>query len=1416
MRFLLVLLFLMPEYIGDIEIPEPPSGADFPLGSDYGHTVSRDYTVAVHLFGSANRKIEQRYLLGAGARIFTFQRERMSKTQRDALRDHWEANKGAYQQFTYNAPSTDQATTAAYTVRYGNDPLLWQVQGPKSFGCRVVLKEVPSPGSAPSYTVTATVTRFPAGGLAASLLGQEQLLVPLIKIQPKESGYAAIYLSDRRCTVGGQLYQPRLTDWDGISQTVGSASDDAGFSFGNADLVFTQLANDVDLMRASIEFSLLHLAALDGSGTNTKIDLWKGEIVSWQDDEGSTDFTVRASDGIYELRLPYPVRKVSRTCWKDLGNGPCTWTSGGQGRDLVHFPSASTTECDKGYETPNGCLAHNNAVQFGGIVAEPQGVLIKDNGTGTWGLGRNRITSTSIVNDSAYEKPIREVYTDSDMPVGCDIIAGRDEFDFYEALGIVGEGPLTFATPGPLKYHTLDGQPHHGHPGSLGLRTIAGTDPTGSTDFLSLDQSGNQAGGDFRKVYSGNSTYKNNFSAGVAALVIRRTDEKGLQLTRPTDHQMTAIVSGGIQGYVWTGEGTRSLQTLTNPIWIAVNMLLRARGLQFASAATCEAYFDVTAAIAAANICDATVSKIAGLSGTETQFKFRGVIQEEKPLRDWIDEVLTNCLGYYTFAFGKMKFGIRNNSSVVEAFTVGNTLVDSLRLAPVQSGVNDLTGVFADEAYDYQANSVNVYAIDHKKLVGGAASPLSLKQTLNLAGTSNASQAARIVSTRLKEEMGGATLAEWRKARNLQVRTTILALNVEPGMACSMTHERMPDGAGEFRVLGWRLNRDMSIDIEGKTTTDAMYDLAQGPKPADVLPAAVPIEQVQYPRRPGWMAAANRGSASDPIQGFQEFSIGVAEHYETGADGNVQAQILINGLAPRNRFLDVPPPIIRGLTSSTASGTIPAGNWWVCLAPYKGSQAGPPSNILAATLSAAGKLTIAEITWPQPPSGTWDGYYWMLGDSEQSMCQNQIAGSSLPSSVEIDFERRFSGALQPNISKVRAKVKLCPWPGIVRGAVSNVTSTTIVVDGFAGGGDAFTGRRVSIISDDSDGRPGVWNFSCSSYDQATGTFTVTQNPVTAGVESGDMLVVLTSPSSVTSTGYSDTAYNFTTDELVGYVARVLYGKGRGQARTITANSATAITVELAWDTNPDSTSVIVIEEAGWGYSAESAEIENLSGLSIAIEVPIDNLPGAVVLVAGFGVDRFGIEAPESATPMRLLYLKGEPFQVTVDTGTYTATANDRTILVDATTDQDIDLAAAASTRGNRIVVKRIAGSGVITLNGDIDGSASLVVDDSVILESDGTEYRSLVAASGGGGSGAIVPHAVNVTADVTISYAAAAANTVLLLVVKMDATGGWVVDLDTGDFGEQPVFDNAANAVNPSMWYSDGTKWRRLTEIWQH
>ena len=70
---------------------------------------------------------------------------------------------------------------------------------------------------------------------------------------------------------------------------MGGESDDASFTFGNADRVMRDLANDVDLYRASIEFSLFHV------GQGIKPDLWKGDIVNWSLDAGP-EFKISAAD----------------------------------------------------------------------------------------------------------------------------------------------------------------------------------------------------------------------------------------------------------------------------------------------------------------------------------------------------------------------------------------------------------------------------------------------------------------------------------------------------------------------------------------------------------------------------------------------------------------------------------------------------------------------------------------------------------------------------------------------------------------------------------------------------------------------------------------------------------------------------------------------------------------------------------------------------------------------------------------------------------------------------------------------------------------------------------------------------------------------------------------------------------------
>ena len=856
----------MPDSIGNISVPEIPPVGTFPLTSDYPHGEVIEPQIFVHPFGSANAKIEQRYWRGNGARRFLFRRRAMSPADRASLISFWEARSGAYEPFTYNVhlDGHDQPATAV-TCRFEDPTITLEEVTQHATGVGVVLVEEITTG--PTYTLSSTLTRFPSATLKTALLGQTQTLIPLIHVKVNESGRPDnIFLSDRRVAIGSRLYLPRIARWGPITQSINGASDSAEFVFGNADRVMTDLAADTDLWRAAIEFSLFHV------DQRIKVDLWSGLITDYRADT-EAEFAVRAGDILSALSLSYPRRRIQRTCWKIFNDGKaCPYAAEGRGGD--------PNSCDKGFSTPNGCVEHGMQNRFGGITGKPAKVFIKDNSQGFLGFGRPTITSASIVADSIYGQVVPEVYTDSNMPVNAKIALGRDESEYYAALGVVSEGPLggygrsrveppnteeqpqyppgflggiesSAPAPAPVALHKLDGQPHHG-PGSLGLRESLGPDP--NPESFSI--------GKVNENPPPASIFGPERAAGTAFVVLRRTDPVGLQLSQLSEHKMVAVVSRGMSGFQWTAPEARTAAVLTNPIWIALNAFLRALHLEFESAANQKDYFVVQKAIDAAAICDQSVIKRIG-SGRATQYKFKGVLGVEKPLRDWLAEILNNCLGYFSFEFGKLKLGIRNDSSAREAFTAGNILWRTLRSQPLRPQFNHLSANFGDEEFEFAANSVNLYDEAQALEIGFKGNPTYLKRDLNLAGTSTKDQAARIVTTRLREELGGITAAERQAAREWAFKTTALALAVAPGMVISITHADAPGaGPAELRVRSWTLHQDFSIDIQGRSTTNSMYNLTVGEKPADVEADPVP-EEVVPDLAPG--DVTNLTASEDPL-----------------------------------------------------------------------------------------------------------------------------------------------------------------------------------------------------------------------------------------------------------------------------------------------------------------------------------------------------------------------------------------------------------------------------------------------------------------------------------------------------------------------------------------------------------------------
>jgi hypothetical protein len=161
-------------------------------------------------------------------------------------------------------------------------------QAPISFdylrnACQLGLNfiEVADPTQAPSYAINSTCVRFPKSALSAALLSEVQQIIPLVHIRVREAAVPDICLSDRRATVGGELHLTRLigigeTGSDVfISQDIKGSSDNVRFTFGNADRVMTQLANDTDLKCAEIDLCLFHV------NSGILLQLWKGVIQNY-------------------------------------------------------------------------------------------------------------------------------------------------------------------------------------------------------------------------------------------------------------------------------------------------------------------------------------------------------------------------------------------------------------------------------------------------------------------------------------------------------------------------------------------------------------------------------------------------------------------------------------------------------------------------------------------------------------------------------------------------------------------------------------------------------------------------------------------------------------------------------------------------------------------------------------------------------------------------------------------------------------------------------------------------------------------------------------------------------------------------------------------------------------------------------
>lgn len=158
-----------------------------------------------------------------------------------------------------------------------------------------------------------------------------------------------------------------------------------------------------------------------------------------------------------------------------------------------------------------------------------------------------------------------------------------------------------------------------------------------------------------------------------------------------------------------------------------------------------------------------------------------------------------------------------------------------------------------------------------------------------------------------------------------------------------------------------------------------------------------------------------------------------------------------------------------------------------------------------------------------------------------------------------------------------------------------------------------------------------------SYDIATGVWTGLSNtglPATWGTDGrlvsttmiGNDYETVAIPDIFTATTIGLSTKAWTASQWVNYQVRITSGKGVGQIRSITANTATTLTV-AAWTTTPDATSAFVIEGNidviyALGNNAVTLYKYSISGNSWSTVAPTAARGGAAV--AGMSADFVGI------------------------------------------------------------------------------------------------------------------------------------------------------------------------------------------------
>jgi hypothetical protein len=268
-----------------------------------------------------------------------------------------------------------------------------------------------------------------------------------------------------------------------------------------------------------------------------------------------------------------------------------------------------------------------------------------------------------------------------------------------------------------------------------------------------------------------------------------------------------------------------------------------------------------------------------------------------------------------------------------------------------------------------------------------------------------------------------------------------------------------------------------------------------------------------------WCPDIEQPPVNDSMYGPTDKGFGIAQDYETAADGSAIAKLVVTGKLPVNVFSDDTTPPFVGLQGTTAStgGTITGSRtYWfqVCSTDANGKLSAPSHTMLVAVPAGTNTntVTIPVNYWPSNATG----WYLFGGYSPMRLCY-QANGTGKPASITLtDMNVASWGVPDTEFNSLTVRVKRVVHSGCWGAEVSEVATNLIKVATLPNApfdNNQWADYDITLLGQkdaDAVNLP-IWNARVTSSDTAGYLNLGTTYPDTSPVHEGDVLVARFKP-----------------------------------------------------------------------------------------------------------------------------------------------------------------------------------------------------------------------------------------------------------------------------------------------------------------